>query len=203
MRRTGVFVVSGLIAVLLSVTACSSGSKNAAGGPASTVGSLSSPVTPAAAGAATDPASATAAASAPAAASGSGGAGVDVCGLMSSAQASSINSVTYGATKSQHARAGFDVCTYTNTGKHVSPIDIQDLTVEVVSIAGCYTELQSADGPGKNVAGIGDAAFGYSIGIVVKDGDRCVDISGLTFAELQNNYAPDTAMAKIILGNLH
>ena len=53
--------------------------------------------------------------------------------------------------------------------------------------------------PGTAVAGIGDAAFGYSIGIIVNDGGRCIDISGLTDAELQNDYTHDVAMAKIII----
>jgi hypothetical protein len=75
--------------------------------------------------------------------------------------------------------------------------------VTVLSISGCWTALQSADGPGKPVSGLGDAAFGASIGIDVKTGSRCVTIQGLTEAELQSNYAPDIAMAKIILAKLN
>ena len=69
----------------------------------------------------------------------------------------------------------------------------------VISLSGCYAELQQADGPGTPVASIGNAAFGYQIGIIVNDGSRCIDVSGLTHAELQNDYAHDTAMAKIII----
>lgn len=50
---------------------------------------------------------------------------------------------------------------------------------------------------------MGDDAFGYEIGIDVKVGNRCVDISGLTSAEFKDNYAPDVAMAKIIIAALH
>ncbi|MEO6821062.1 MAG: hypothetical protein ABI468_00735 [Candidatus Nanopelagicales bacterium] len=121
---------------------------------------------------------------------------------MTSAQASSINNVTYGAAKATPPVTGLDTCSYHNTGKHASPIDIQDLDVWVMSIPGCWASLQSSDGPGTNITGLGDAAFGYSIGIDVKIGDRCVKVSGLTAAEFHNNYAPDIAMAKIILGKL-
>jgi hypothetical protein len=176
-------VVGGLVFLSLSATACSSGSKAAAARPASAAGATGKSTT----------------AAAPAGNAGS----VDVCSLMSSAQASTINHVTYGATKLQHLATGIDSCTYTNTGQHASPVDIQNLDVQVMSGAGCYTELQQAEGPGTAVSGVGDAAFGYSIGIIVKDGDKCVEVEGLTIAELQGNYAPDTAMAKIIIAALH
>jgi hypothetical protein len=120
---------------------------------------------------------------------------------MTSAQASSINGVTYGAATPQHFENGLDTCDYKNNGS-ANPIDIQDLTTQVISLPGCYSELQDANGPGVKVAGVGDDAFGYSIGIAVKLSNRCIEISGLTEAELQDNYAPDAAMAKIIIGKL-
>jgi hypothetical protein len=148
-------------------------------------------------------AAATAAAATAAAASAAGGGGtLDVCALMTSAQASSINAVTYGASTPAHPENGFDTCTYKNTGKHVSPVDIQDLTVYVISLSGCYSQLEQTDGPGTKVSGVGDAAFGFGIGIIVEAGDRCVEVSGLTDAELDDNYGPDTAMAKIIIAKL-
>ncbi|HEY0871731.1 MAG TPA: hypothetical protein VGD55_15130 [Acidothermaceae bacterium] len=109
--------------------------------------------------------------------------------------------MTYGATTPQQVEKGFDSCTYKNNGSK-NPVDIQDLTVQVISLPDCYTQLQQADGPGTPVSGVGDAAFGYSIGIIVKVGSRCLEVSGLTGAELQNNYAPDVAMAKIIISKL-
>ena len=121
---------------------------------------------------------------------------------MTSAQASAINGVTYGAATPQHFENGLDACDYKNNGS-ANPIDIQDLNVQVISLPGCYTQLLEADGPGTKVPGVGADAFGYSVGIDVKVGNRCVDVSGLTEAELQDNYAPDSAMAKIIIGNLH
>ncbi|HEY0871727.1 MAG TPA: hypothetical protein VGD55_15110 [Acidothermaceae bacterium] len=131
-----------------------------------------------------------------------GGATIDACSLLTSAQASAINSVTYGAATSGHLVAGIDTCTYANTGKHANELDIQDLEVEVISLPGCYSELQEAQGPGTKVPGVGDDAFGYEIGIDVKLGNRCVQISGLTDAEFRDNYAPDVAMAKIIISKL-
>jgi hypothetical protein len=194
--RTSVALVAGGCLVAVSLSACSSGSKTTAGAPAVTNSSKSAPAVDAAANHSTST-------KAPAAGSGSGRGSVDVCSLLSPAQASSINNVTYGATKPTHIQSGYDQCAYTNTGKHASPVDIQNLTVQVISLPGCYGQLKSAEGPGQPVAGVGDAAFGYGIGIVVQAGDRCVEVEGLTGAELRGNYAPDAAMAKIIIAGLH
>src|SRR5450432_992122 len=97
------------------------------------------------------------AASAPAPAAG--GATIDVCSLMTSAQASAINGVTCGAATPGHLEAGIDTCTYTNTGKHADELDIQDLEIQVISLAGCYSQLQEAEGPGVKVPGVGDDAL--------------------------------------------
>jgi hypothetical protein len=140
------------------------------------------------------------AASAPAPAAG--GATIDVCSLMTSAQASAINGVTYGAATPGHLEAGIDTCTYANTGKHADELDIQDLEIQVISLAGCYSQLQEAEGPGVKVPGVGDDAFGDEIAIDVKLGNRCIQVSGLTRAEFRDNYAPDIAMAKIIISKL-
>lgn len=110
--------------------------------------------------------------------------------------------MTYGAATPGHLEAGIDTCDYKNNGSS-DPIDIQDLTTQVISLAGCYNELLDAEGPGTKVTGVGDDAFGYEIGIVVKVGNRCIDLSGLTSAEFKDNYAPDVAMAKIMIGALH
>jgi hypothetical protein len=37
----------------------------------------------------------------------------------------------------------------------------------------------------------------------VKVGNRCIEVSRLTEAEFKDNYAPDVAMAKIIMAALH
>jgi hypothetical protein len=197
MRTSALCAVAGLAALSLAVTGCSGGSKSAAG--AAPAGAASAV---AAAGS-----SATSAAKA-AAAGGSGGSGggsgsVNVCSLMTSAQASSINHVTYGAATPKSPTSGYDTCTYKNTGKHDSPVDIQDLTVTVIGISGCWSGLQQADGPGKSISGLGDAAFGAQIGVDIKAGDRCVEISGLTSDELFGHYDRDVAMAKIVLSHLH
>ncbi|HEX4830949.1 MAG TPA: hypothetical protein VH478_07645 [Trebonia sp.] len=122
---------------------------------------------------------------------------------MTSAQASAANNVTYGAATPKHAAQGYDICTYANSGQHADPVDIQPLTVSVISLSNCYDQLRQAIGPGTSVTGIGDAAFGYQVGLVVKDGSTCVEVSGLTHAELNNDYSHDSAMAKIIIGALH
>jgi hypothetical protein len=147
------------------------------------------------------PAASSAASTAPAPAAGGGGT-VDVCSLMTPAQASAINGVTYGAATPQHFETGLDTCDYKNNGSP-DPIDIQDLTVTVISLSGCYAQLQGSEGPGTKVTGVGDDAFGYEIGIDVKVGNTCLTVSGLTSAEFKDNYAPDVAMAKIIIAGLH
>jgi hypothetical protein len=152
--------------------------------------------------AATTPAATTPAATTPAPAAGGGGGSINVCSLLTSAQASSINGVTYGAATPQQFQAGLDACDYKNNGS-TNPVDIQDLTTQVISLPDCYAQLLQAEGPGTKVSGVGDAAFGYSIGIEVKVGNRCIEVSGLTEAELDDNYAPDVAMAKIMISNLH
>lgn len=203
----------------LSVAACSHGSSSTAAAPPAPAGS-SSPIVSTTSG--TDPSTGTnpsmgsdpstgtdpSMGSDPSgdASIGSGAAQADVCSLMTPAQASSINNVTYDSSRSKTPATGFDVCTYHNSGKAVSPVDIQDLDVTVISMSGCWAQLQSAAaqaGGVTNVAGVGDAAFGTGIGLDVKVGDRCLTIEGLTFAELKGNYAPDIAMAKVILGGLH
>ncbi|HEY5201166.1 MAG TPA: hypothetical protein VIJ31_09675 [Acidothermaceae bacterium] len=166
---------------------------------ASAAGASTASSAPAVASAST--AASSAASTAPAPAAG-GGSTVDVCSLLTPAQASSINGVTYGAATPQHFEAGLDVCDYKNNGSP-DPIDIQDLTTQVTSLSGCYTQLRQSNGPGVKVSGVGDDAFGYEIGIDVKVGNRCVEVSGLTSAEFKDNYAPDVAMAKIIIAGLH
>ena len=188
MRRKELLLAAGLAAVLAAATAC---------GPKTTTASGTSSPPPGTAGGA--PAAATSSGGAAPAASAAAGGALNVCSLMSSAQASAINDVTYGAATSQHVEAGFDTCAYANTGQHADPVDIQRLTVSVIALTGCYEQLRQTEGPGTTVAGIGDAAFGHQIGLVVKDGGRCIDITGLTHAELQNDYAHDVAMAKIII----
>jgi hypothetical protein len=122
--------------------------------------------------------------------------------LLSASQASTLNKVVYATGAPKHLTNGYDICTYHNTGQHSSPIDIQDLTVTVISINGCWSEIEQAEGPGTKVSGVGDAAFGYQIGIEVEVGTRCLDVSGLTDAELMGHYQPDIAMAKIIIAGL-
>jgi hypothetical protein len=195
MRRS-VTVTSGVLAALALATAagCSSGSSPSAGARPTATTSAAAASTQVVA----SPTASAVAATAPT--SGSGG--MSVCSLLTAGQATALNKVTYSSATPAHPTNGYDTCTYKNTGS-ANPVDIQNLTVTVLSISGCWTALQSADGPGKPVSGLGDAAFGASIGIDVKAGSRCITIQGLTEAELQSNYAPDIAMAKIILAKLN
>jgi hypothetical protein len=214
MQVRALSAAAAMVVVALSSAACNPTTKSKATSTAPTQASVATETQADAASpsasvasqsaASSAPASANTAASSPAAttpAPAAGGGTVDVCSLMTSAQASSINGVTYGAATPQHVENGLDTCDYKNNGS-ANPIDIQDLTTQVISLPGCYSELQDANGPGVKVAGVGDDAFGYSIGIAVKLGNRCIEISGLTEAELKDDYAPDAAMAKIMIGKL-
>jgi hypothetical protein len=194
MRRS-LSVTAGALAALALATAagCSSGSSLSAGaGPTTTTAAAGS-----SSQLATSPTASAAAATAPTAGSG----GVSACSLLTAGQATKLNNVTYSSATPGHPSNGFDTCTYENAGS-ADPVDIQDLTVTVLSIPGCWTALQSAEGPGKALSGVGDAAFGAQIGIDIKAGSRCVTIHGLTHAELLANYAPDVAMGQIILAKL-
>ena len=215
MQVRAVSAAAAIMVVALSTAACKPTTKSKATSAvtalpatetdAEAASPSNSPATPSVGSSASSvPAASTAANSSPAATPtpAAGGGTVDVCGLMTSAQASSINGVTYGAATPGHLETGIDTCTYTNTGKHADELDIQDLEIQVISLPGCYSELQSANGPGVKVPGVGDDAFGYEIGIEVKLGNRCIQISGLTHAEFRDNYAPDAAMAKIIIAKL-
>ena len=216
MQVRAVSAAAAIVVVALSAAACNPTTKSKASATTptqvpvatETQADAASPATSTASQptASSAPASTSAAASTPATspsapAPAAGGATIDACSLMTSAQASAINGVTYGAATPQHFENGLDTCDYKNNGSP-DPIDIQDLTTQVISLPGCYTELLAADGPGTKVTGVGDDAFGHEIGLDVKVGDRCVEVSGLTSAEFKDNYAPDVAMAKIIIANL-
>jgi hypothetical protein len=215
MQVRALSIAAAVVALALSLAACNPATKSKATSSTATQAAVATetqadaesatPSTAKQSASASAPVNASPAASSSAAATpapAAGGATVDVCSLMTSAQASAINGVTYGAATPQHFETGLDVCDYANTGQHVNVIDIQDLTIQVMSLPGCYSELLDSEGPGVKVAGVGDDAFGYEIGMDVKLGNRCIKLSGLTDAEFRDDYAPDVAMAKIIISNL-
>lgn len=201
MRKSTLYAAVGLAALCVSVTGCTSGAKTSTGAVPVVDGSATSPGsgdgTPG-----KEPSVTTPVTSPPSSPSGSPSGGLDVCSLLSADRASAINHVTYGAAVPKTVIAGYEICTYHNTGKHSDPIDIQALTVTVISLPGCWASVERSEGPGTNVSGVGDTAFGYEIGLEVKDGNNCVSVEGLTHAELHGDYAPDVAMAKIVLSAL-
>ncbi len=101
-----------------------------------------------------------------------GGSTVDVCSLLTPAQASSINGVTYGTATAQRI-AGIDTCDYKNTGRlpthrHSGPEHPGDFAAGLLH-ANCWQPRARDEG-----RGVGDDAFGHEIGIVVKLGNRCI-----------------------------
>jgi hypothetical protein len=203
MRRNVTLACCALTALALGpLTGCSSSSKGLGSAIAApqtaTAQTAGSSITVPAANSTT---SAAKAATSSSAAHDTSATGVDVCSLLTAAQATSLNNVTYSAATPGSPASYYKTCTYKNTGSP-DPVDIQDLTVAVITASGCWSGLQAADGPGKPVSGLGDPAIGTGIGIDVEVGSKCLTISGLTHAELLDNYAPDVAMAKIILAKL-
>ncbi len=210
MRRILVLAVGGFLAVSLTLCGCSSGSNTPSGDPAGanlSTGAANGAVhttTATTTNTTTDASTAQSQASTPEVSPNvSAGGASDVCSLMTPAQASSINKVTYAGASLQHVTTGWDQCTYKNAGQHDDPVNIYDLIVAVISVHDCYAQLQDAEGPGTSVSGIGDAAFGYQIGIVVKDGAKCVEVKGSTHAELGDDYSHDIAMAKVVMAAQH
>ena len=186
-----------------ALTACGAGSSALpSSAPSSAPSAASSPAGTSPAAGTGSAAAATASAAGTASAAAAGGSSVNVCSLLSSAQASSINQVTYGAASDKEVTSNWNQCTYANKGS-VDPVDIQALNVSVISMPGCWDSLKSADGPGTAVSGIGDEAFGYGIGLDVRTGSTCVTIQGLTHAELDGDHSRDEAIAKIVLAGLH
>jgi hypothetical protein len=129
-------------------------------------------------------------------------AGIDVCSLLSPAQASAINKVSYGPGTPKQVTAGWEQCEYPNKGS-ADPVDIQPLHVDVITIAGCWDQLKASADPGTAVSGLGDEAIAYQIGLLVRTGSTCVRIEGLTDAELRGDHSRDEAIAKIVLAGLH
>jgi hypothetical protein len=199
--RIRILTTAAAVAALAILAACSSSAAStnggsSSGGATSATGGTS---TTASASSGAPPSSASTHSRSSVAADGSSA----VCSLLTAAQASSLNNVTYGATTARHVANGWDECSYKNNGSK-DPVDIQDLKVSVITIAGCFDQLKAATGAtgDKPVSGVGDKALGYSIGLLVQAGSKCVEVEGLTRAELRGDYGPDIAMAKIVIGKL-
>jgi hypothetical protein len=194
--RTRLLIIA--LAAAAGVSACGPHSSPAAGAASSpAAGSAARPSSPATASAASAAApSAATAAGAPAAA------GINVCSLLSPAQASAINKVTYGTGTPKQLTAGWEECRYPNKGS-ADPVDIQALAIDVITFAGCFDEMKASDQGGTAISGLGDAAIGFEIGLLVRTGSTCVQIEGLTHAELMGNHSRDEAIAKIVLAALH
>lgn len=129
-------------------------------------------------------------------------AGINVCSLLTPAQASAINKVSYGPGTPKQVTAGWEQCEYPNKGS-ADPVDIQPLHVDVIAIAGCFDQFKASDKPGTAISGVGDEAIGFPIGLLVRTGSTCVQIQGLTDAELKGDHSRDEAIAKIVLAGLH
>ncbi|HTR95651.1 MAG TPA: hypothetical protein VMI73_28285 [Trebonia sp.] len=182
--------------VSTGVSACGPQSSPAAGAASSPAAGSAAPSSSAATASAASTASA-------AAASGAGAvAGINVCALVSPAQASAINKVSYGAGTPKQVTAGWEQCQYPNKGG-ADPVDIQPLSIDVIAIAGCFDQLKATVGPTTAISGLGDAAIGYAIGLLVRTGSTCVQVQGLTHAELNGDHSRDEAIAKIVLAGLH
>jgi hypothetical protein len=183
------------IAVIASLTACSSGSKPDAPGPASsaTVITLSPP---AGSGSAAPPSTT------PASASGQGGSPeIDACTLLTTAQAAAQVGKTYTSAVSSTIASGQDQCTY-----HASD-DSADLVIIVYQPSSGVSwpmmqSVQSGVGTVKAVSGVGDKAMIGQIELDVQAGQRLVAVQGAG-GLLTGSYSSAVSVAKIVVGGLH
>lgn len=135
-------------------------------------------------------------ASAPATASG---ATPDLCTVVTASQATGLVHVGYDTTQTEN-NGDYHACRYHNTGADQG--NISDLVVTLTSSPGCWAAASSSDGPGTSVPGVGDAAFGYSLGLHVEHGSSCLDVEGQTLAESDGDWGADTAIARLLLQGL-
>ena len=188
MRLATVLTASSLVLVTMSAAACSSGSKTASGGASTTAPSSSAGGS---AGASTAPGA------------GNGGSSkVDVCSLLTAAQASSIIGATYtGATPS----LGGEVCTYASTAAP-TPMVIT-VTTNAGSAAAWTDELGTLKlGGGEDpvsISGLGDRAATSTGTLGTQSGSWIIQVDGGDQTSTGGGFTKSIAVAKAVIAALH
>ncbi|MGH8889151.1 MAG: hypothetical protein ACRDV3_05235 [Acidothermaceae bacterium] len=134
-------------------------------------------------------------------AGGGGGGGskaIDVCSLLSAAQASSIVGVTYTSAQPTH-----DMCNYPSADAPypmfiiVSSTDTQPWTQAMFI-------LQEDGGASPSpVSGVGDRAAGSGGQFDVQDGNWIIDVHGGDPLGQTGDFSKSTALAKVVIAGLH
>jgi hypothetical protein len=188
-KRHRVTILAAIAATLTAFTlaGCSgssgSGSLGAAGNAASAAAALSAAI---------------AGTGNPAAAAGD----VDVCKLLSAAQATQISGVTYSAATSSHG-----MCNYTTTDAPVGMFIIIFTGFQGAGDTAWKSELQTlqedAGDPPMTISGVGDRAAAAGLELGAQTGARIVDIHGGDPNGTGNAFPKSIALAKAVIAALH
>ncbi len=189
MRIPSVLTAASLVLVTMSAAACSSGSKT----PAAAAGT-STQSTSAAGGT-------TAGASTASSDAGNGGSSsVNVCSLLTAAQASSITGVTYTAATA----AGSKACTYAST---VAPIPMTITVTPNAGSAAAWTDELSTLGldgvAAVTISGVGDRAATSTGSLGTQSGSWIIQVDGGDSTSTDGVFTKSIAVAKAIIAALH
>jgi hypothetical protein len=194
MRLPFALTAASLVLVIMSAAACSNGSKTpAASAPSPSAANTSAPSAAGSAGA--TPAGGGA---------GNGASGVNVCALLTAAQASTIVGVTYTAGTPSFA-AGGNSCTYASTAAPTP------MTITVMANAGSAAawtdELSTLKlGGGETpvtVSGLGDRAATSTDSLGTQAGTWIIQVDGGDQTSVGGVFTKSIAVAKAIIAALH
>ncbi len=129
-------------------------------------------------------------------AGGGAPASVDVCSLLSAAQASSVTGTTYTKTTSAN-----DMCTYITTDAPTNMfIILSDGSTAADWTDQVSTVREDAGGPPQTLSAVGDKAVGGGTEIGVLSGNRIIDVHGA--ADNGGTFTKAIAVAKAIIAAL-
>ena len=136
------------------------------------------------------------------AATGSAGgssADIDVCSLLSVAQATTlVAKYPYSASTPATIATGQDTCTYTNTG----PLPDMVVIVYQPGSGVSFSVLTDASGATTSVSGVGDKAASGDIELDVQAGNRLIAVQAAGGIGYDGSFAGATAVAKAIIAAL-
>ena len=189
MRLPTVLTAASLVLVTMSAAACSNGSKTSAAAPSA------SALSPSAVGSAS-------ASTATGAASNGASSSVNVCVLLTAAQASSIIGVTYTAATPSF---GGKVCTYAST---VAPTPMTvTVTTNAGSAAAWTDELSTLQlGGGATpvtISGVGDRAATVTGSLGTQSGTWIIQVDAGDQTSVGGAFTKSIAVAKAIIAALH
>jgi hypothetical protein len=189
MRMPTLLTAASLVLVTMSAAACSNGSKTSA------ASSSTSASSPSAAGSAS-------ASTATSAAGNGASSGINVCSLLTAAQASSITGVAYTAVTPSSSLGG-DSCLY--GGSTGVPMDVT-VTPNAGSSAAWTDELSTLqlDGePAVPISGVGDRAATSTGSLGTQAGAWIIQVDAGDSTSTGGGFTKSIAVAKAIIAALH